>query len=345
MSLVCNECGKQVSSDFNFCPYCGFKITNQEVIKFNIIDQNDNNIIECPSINISYNNKLVNLFTDNFDNLKKVVPELAVLIEKVFQSKNILTAEIPNFIKNQIKDGTLSLVYDHSGNLLPIIRDTSTNKIVQQFRLKETLLTPDLASTLLNIQLYALAHEILSGIKDLREDIANIKEDLQNDRYALASSAFTLLKKANMMDKENLKNDLLIQAISTATIANKQLMNSFELEYKNLYNNSKHQEVYAEAVIKNLHYILYSKMVECEAYSQLNQQQPLVSSIKEFKYFLNKYNLLDRDTLVDINCYLDEDYSNVTNSLHAKFVQITNKLIPLEDNTNQLSSLKIEQNK
>ncbi len=237
MSLIlCPECGTKISDRAVTCPYCGFRskkasipISKQDVYTpvpvFKCeIEKWDPNREALTEIPIDDNRQLFEFF-GKWKNIEMAMPALAQVIQAMAKKDKVLVADLDRYVAKLVEKGIYRFMYDKNGDILPIIRDA--DKIVKQIRLKEVKLSPQLSQSLTNLTMQVQMAQILDEIEYVEDAIRNIHKELQNDRIAMAESAWDKLRQARQIQDSRLREVAILSVIGTATEAKRILMRNF----------------------------------------------------------------------------------------------------------------------
>ena len=192
----------------------------------------------------------------------------------------------------------------------------------KQFRLKEVDLSPDMLQSLQHLQTQVAIASVLEEIKGLKESIQSLQIDLQNDRLAIADSAWDKWAQAHMIPRGRARNDYLRLAMATATDAKCTLMRNFaqrslalgvaagsktgavEKARKVKLTITGENERLATEAMQDLVSIANMVRIECEGHVELNQYDAAEQSLVQFTDFVHAQQLDNPDTLLSINSYL-----------------------------------------
>lgn len=348
MSLVrCPECGTKISDQAVACPHCGFK-SKKSSLPISVQDQympipvfeydieewkpNRNDLI---GIAIEDGKQLFAYF-GVWKNIEMRLPAIAEVIKSLAQKETILVADYDKYVADLINKGVYRFTVDKKGEILPTIREG--RKIVKQVRLKEMNFTPQLNQSLNNLAVHAQLAQILDEIEYVGDAIRGIHKELQNNRIALAESAWDKLRQTRRIQDSRLREIALLSVIGTATDAKRVLMRDFEdnkayLEERDKKNTIKklieykeERDVPTKAVdtFQNLISITNCVQVECEGYAMLGEYEACKVSLLEFRKFIKGNKLDNRDTLLRMNLSLKTKQHSVVNQFSDIAKRITN---------------------
>lgn len=348
MSLVlCPECGTKISDKATTCPHCGYysadklvPISRQEryypvpLFQYDIEEWSPNrgNLTE---ISYETNRQLYEYF-GKIKNIKAALPELGIAIKSLAQSEKYLVADYDKYIAELIDKGVLRFSIDKNGEILPTIR--GSDGIVKMVRLKEVNLNPQIAQSLSNLAVHAQLAQILDEIEYIGDAIRSLHKEFQNDRLALAESAWDKLLQARLIRDSRLREYAILGVISTATDAKRALMRNYTENYKAIEENSHKSlakmtfeakisgkgdsERLATDSFQDLIYITNSVQVECEGYAMLGEYESCREALMEFRKFVLENHLNSRNTLIRIN----ESAKTKQVDVVEKFVDISSKI-------------------
>ena len=327
MSLIlCPECGTKISDKATTCPHCGYystdamvPISKQEtyhpapLFQYDIQEWKPNRG-DLTELSFETNRELYEFF-GKIKNIKAVVPAIGEVIKSLAQKEKLLVADYDKYIAELIDRGVLRFTIDKNGEILPTIRDSEG--IVKMVRLKEVNFSPNLAQSLNNLAVHAQLAQILDEIEYIGDAIRDIRKEFQNDRLALAESAWDKLRQARLIRDSRLREIAILDVISTATDAKRALMRNYTENYKAIEANSQKglvrmtidakksskgdSEQMAKDSFDDLIYITNSVQVECEGYTMLGEYEACRETLLEFRSFVLENRLNNRDTLLRIN--------------------------------------------
>lgn len=354
MSLVlCPECGTKISDKATTCPHCGYysadklvPISKQEsyypvpLFQYDIEEwcPNRGNLTE-----ISYEtNRQLYEFFGKIKNIKAALPALGEAIKSLAQSEKYLVADYDKYIAELIDKGVLRFSIDKNGEILPTIR--GSDGIVKMVRLKEVNLNPQMAQSLNNLAVHAQLAQILDEIEYIGDAIRGLHKEFQNDRLALAESAWDKLLQARHIRDSRLREYAILGVISTATDAKRALMRNYTENYKAIEENSHKSlgrmaleakmsgkgdsERLATDSFQDLIFITNSVQVECEGYAMLGEYEACRETLMEFRKFVLDNRLNNRNTLIRIN----ESAKTKQIDVVEKFVDISSKISKFDPN-------------
>lgn len=327
MSLVlCPECGTKISSRATVCPHCGYysadkliPISEQEtylpvpLFQYDIEEwkPNRNDLTEIP---VELNKQLYTIF-GNIENIESMLPDFAMALKAYISPEKLYVADYNKHIAKLIEKGELRFSIDKNGEILPTIRNAK--KIVKQVRLKEINWTPQLGQTLSNLAMHAQLAQILDELEYIEDAIRGIHRELQNDRLALAESAWDLLLQARHIRDARIRENMILGVIQKATEAKRSLMRNYTENYKAIEDASKKgtvrmaldakitgkpdSETVAYDSFQDLIYITNSVQAECEGYAMLEEYEACKEVLTEFRTFILDNKLNERNTLLRIN--------------------------------------------
>lgn len=354
MALVCcPECGTKVSDQAVVCPFCGYRSSSKNVpmiasktplAKFQWESSSLTAELDqvFPISAIQSNN--LNIIFSRAENLARVAPAFLEAI-KAFLPKTLKVAELNPEIQRLIDSGVYRFVTDKSGEILPSI--FGENGIVAQVRLRDIQLTPDLGSSIVNLQTQIALAQIISEIHDVQKGIANLHKELQDDRIALAESAWQQLQQASQIGDARVREEKMLTILSSATDAKCMLFRAFAHEHhffiermgqswfakltdKEALNSGSEKST---EILNCLVAITRTIQVETTIYCLLGEQKAARLRMKQFSDFISANSLDDRDTLLTMNSYGNSDQKNLIDS----FTDIQQKIsaLPLKFNEDQ----------
>lgn len=203
--MYCPECGTKVSDKAVCCPYCGYRSSDNGLstlgssrpparLRWNI-DAVMDNFDQVFPISLQQRDSFDEVF-GKAENLARVAPAFFETM-KAFLPRHIKIAETNPAIQKLIDSGVYRFITDKSGEILPSIYKDNT--IVAQVRLRDLILTPDLGPSIINLQTQMALAQVLSEIREVQKGIASLHRELQDDRLALAESAWRQLQQATLI--------------------------------------------------------------------------------------------------------------------------------------------------
>lgn len=356
MSLIlCPECGTKISDKATKCPHCGFQSADSErpiseQDRYEIVPAFEYDIEEWNpnrgdlSI-ISYeDNKSLVAFFGKWENIKIKLPAIAEVIGAMANKQHIMIAKMDQYVKDLIDQGVYRFTIDKQGEILPTIRDA--DGFVKQVRLEDMALAPNLTQSLNNLSTHAVMARILDEIEYVGDAIREIHIELQNDRLAMAESAKDKLRQARMIQDTKLREQYLLEVISSATDAKRVLMRNFSQNRNYVLERSQksdlqlimkfrgERDVSQKAIdaFQALVYITNAVQTECEGYAMLGEYEPCRECLNEFKSFILENRLNKRDTLLLLN----ENSSQKKIELVDEFSDIANRITAFDMRTDRI---------
>ena len=256
------------------------------------------------------------------------------------EKDKILVAKMDSYVKTLIEKGVYRFTIDKKGEILPTIRDA--DGIVKQVRLQEMTITPELASSLTNLQTHAAMAQILDEIEYVGDAIRSIHIELQNDRIALAESTKDKLLLASRIQDTKLREIALLNVVNSATDAKRVLMRNFTENLRFIAENTNKNDVQlliegkkgkdipqkAADAFQALVSITNSVQIECRGYALLGEYEASKESLLQFRQFITENKLDDRDTLVLLNENTPMKKMPVVND----FLKIANNITTFDTN-------------
>ncbi len=356
MSLIlCPECGTKISDKATKCPHCGFQsadsdrpISEQDryeivpIFEYDIEEWNPNRG-DLSIISYEDNKSLVSFF-GKWEKIKIKLPAIAEVIGAMANKEHVMIAKMDQYVKDLIDQGVYRFTIDKQGEILPTIRDAAG--FVKQVRLEDMALTPNLTQSLNNLSTHAVMARILDEIEYVGDEIREIHIELQNDRLAMAESAKDKLRQARRIQDTKLREQYLLEVISTATDAKRVLMRNFSQNRNYVLERSQksdfqmimkfigEKDVSQKAIdaLQALVYITNAVQTECEGYAMLGEYEPCRECLNEFKTFILENRLDRRDTLLLLN----ENSSQKKIELVNEFSDIANRITAFDMRTDRI---------
>ncbi len=343
--ILCPECGSRISDRALTCPHCGFcgdnrmlPISTQDryesipVFEYEIEEwfPNRGDLTE-----ISYvDNRQLFEFFGKWNNIKNSLPAIAEAIEALASKETYLVADYDKYVATLIEKGVYRFQIDKNGEILPTIRDAK--QIVKQVRLKELNLNPQITQSINNLAIHATLAQILDEIEYVEDAIKGIHIELQDDRIAMAESAWDKLMQTRKIRNSRLREVAILGVIGTATDSKRILMRNFVRNneaIKSISNKSswgmalEHKKVknlpqQAQDAFQDLISITSAVQVECEGYAMIGEYDACKEALLQFRRFVLDNKLNKRDTLLRLNSGLEQKQIHIVN----KFGEIADKI-------------------
>lgn len=346
MGLVyCPECGTKASDKASVCPFCGFRSSAKNLPM--IASKKPLKKIQWESSSLAsefdqvfpvsaIQNNNLNIIFGRAENLSRVAPAFFHALMSMLP-RTIKVADINPEIQRLIDEGVYKFLTDKSGEILPTI--FGEKHIVAQARLKDIIVTPDLGRSILDLQTQVALAQVISEIHDVQRGIANLHSELQDDRLALAESAWHQLQQAAHISDSRVREEKLLSILSSATDAKCILFRAFESE-KRFFDERKdkdwfsklldkeaqnHGDKHSAEIFNSLLAITKTVQVETTVYCLLGEQNAARLSMKQFSDFISANSLDDRNTLLALNSFSNTDQK----SLIENFTEIQQRISAL----------------
>ena len=345
MALIqCPECGSRISDRACTCPVCGYvsfdaliPIGNQETyVSIPYIPNGDERWAIVPLS--QDDNSRIARFLSKYENIRVVAPGLAATIESLFSTETNLVADISEYTLGLIKNGDLTYVFDKAGRILPQLKNGETKQISELIRLKEVASNPTLGNAINNLSNQIALAQIMDDLERIEESIANMQKELQEDRLAMADSAWDKVIQARNISDYRLRTSAIQNAINSATDAKRVLMRNFTISFANALRSGKSKELErsAQNAANDLVALTNCVRIECDGYVFIGEYNASKACLSEFLRFINDNNLCDRDTLLRLNSSLPSQ--SKMDDLPSTFIEVVNKLQKYVDSLSLESS-------
>lgn len=346
MGLVyCPECGTKISDKASTCPFCGFRSSTKNLpmaaSKYPLkrIQWESTSLAsefdQVFPISTIQNNNLTIIF-GRAENLSRVAPSLFSAIMGMLP-QTIKVADVNPSIQKLIDDGVYRFITDKSGEILPSIY--GDKGVVAQVRLRDLQLTPDLGRSIVDLQTQIALSQVISEIRNVQRGIANLHSEIQDDRLALAESAWQQLQQAAQISDGRVREGKLLGILSSATDAKCTLFRAFasekcffdERKDKNWFSKivdkeaQNHGDEHSAEIFNSLLAITRTVQVETTVFCLLGEQNAARLSLKQFSDFISANALDDRDTLLTLNSFSSSDQKNLIDN----FIDIQQKIAML----------------
>jgi hypothetical protein len=161
-------------------------------------------------------------------------------------------------------------------------------KIVHWVRLAQQECTPQLLGALNNFTLQVQVGEIIQQLQALNERLKAIERGQRDNRIAMALGAKQKLIEALAIHNSNLRNALLIEAVSSANTARAQLMESMKTDVRVILSRAPGSKTETmNEVRRSFTYINMATGIIATAYSVLGEPLARAASLKAYQHFLN----------------------------------------------------------
>ena len=333
MALIqCPECGSRISEKARTCPVCGY-VSHDALVP--ISEQETYiSIPYAPSVDDRWDmvplspedNSKIARFLSKHENIRVVAPGLATAIETLFSSKPQLVADINEYTQSLINSGELTYAFDKVGNILPQLKNADTKKISELIRLKEVSSNPMLGNAVNNLNNQVALAQILDELELIEEKIANVQKEMQEDRLAMADSAWDKVLQARNISDYRLRTVAIQNAIDSATDAKRVLMRQFAVSFKAALQSGKSKEMErnAQNAAKDLVALTNCVRIECDGYVFIGEYNASKECLSAFLRFIKENKLDDCDTLLRLNSSLPAQ--SKLNNLPTTFIGVVNKL-------------------
>jgi hypothetical protein len=332
MGLVyCPECGTKASDKASVCPFCGFRSSTKNLPM--IASKKPLKRIQWEGSSLSsefdqvfpistIQNNNLNIIFGRAENLCRIAPAFFQTLMSMLP-KTIKVAEVNPAIQRLIDSGLYKFLTDKTGEILPSIY--GEKNIVAQVRLKDITLTPDLGRSIIDLQTQMALAQVISEIHDVQKGIANLHSELQDNRLALAESAWHQLQQAAQISDSRVREEKLLSILSSATDAKCILFRAFANE-KRFFDERKDKNWFSTLIDKeaqnngdgnsaeifnSLLAITKTVQVETTVYCLLGEQNAARLSMKQFSDFISANSLDDRDTLLTFNSFGNSDHKSL----------------------------------
>lgn len=310
MSLIrCPECGTRISKRAHTCPYCGHfgkdnlrPIYEQE--QYEPIPEIESSGEKWDILPISdEDSESIVDYLSKYNNLKAVAPGLAQTIQAMFNNKKQLVADIDGYTRSLIKRGELVFQIDKNGNILPILKKANDSKIDGLIRLKEMSSDPLLINSINNISNQAVMAQILDELNLINEKVTLIQKEMQEDRLAIADSAWDKVMQAKRIEDKRLRNTAILNAINSATDAKRKLMRHYAVSFNAAHEAVKALEAdrKAQDAVTDLVVLINCVRIECNGYVFLGENRASIECLRSFLDFVRTNKLDERSTLLKLN--------------------------------------------
>ena len=251
--------------------------------------------------------------------------------------QQVYDVSIKDKVSSLFKDGKVRLgeLKDGSGFMPNFVANENLtidgkvykeNQIVAQARLNLKDITPDMANAINDCIVNMQLARINTKLDEMNKSIGNIEQGQRNDRIALVYSAEEKMKEALATKDNNLKVNIIAEAVSTANDARFQLMETLKTDIKNVIVGTKatnlvdaieklikgNAEVTASIIDKirtAFFYINMSTSICAQGYMLLGEKGAMQKSINVYKDFINDM-FIKNDVMSHLQLY-DKNTDNM----------------------------------
>ena len=225
-----------------------------------------------------------------WERIARNIYKLPAFIELVKSMKPVSTWEavIPESVSDALKRGDLTLRAAKDGTGVVPALVNRQGKIVHWVRLAQQECTPQLLGALNNFTLQVRVGEIIQQLQALNERLKAIERGQRDNRIAMALGAKQKLIEALAIHNSNLRNALLIEAVSSANTARAQLMESMKTDVRVILSRAPGSKTETmNEVRRSFTYINMATGIIATAYSVLGEPLARAASLKAYQHFLN----------------------------------------------------------
>ncbi|WEV63279.1 zinc ribbon domain-containing protein [Bifidobacterium sp. ESL0732] len=357
MSMIsCPECGTHISDKAFSCPFCGFSGSSKDVPigqqQHESTGSMESSLVEIeywdPTKEVISHRKIaidqptlhhIFEFFGNWERIQTIFPALAQVIRKMaFEDSSLnVEATVPAYIKKLIDDGTLHFARDKNNQVLPVLMDKN-NTIRKQIRLHQVDKDAELIGSLQHLETQAAISAVLNEIQNVETGIEQIGIGLQNDRLAKVESTWEKFSIAQSTYDSRLRNQLLLETISTASESKYGLMRQCEtdLEYIREHEPGKGHAAWekdessakALEILNDLISIMNMVRVQVDGFNMLGEQDDSIRCLESFNSFVVDNELDERNTFVRLNGNL-ETKDKISQTLIDEFPTIVKQIVQI----------------
>lgn len=241
-----------------------------------------------------------------WERIARNIYKLPAFIELVKSMKPVSTWEavIPESVSDALKRGDLTLRAAKDGTGVVPALVNRQGKIVHWVRLTQRECTPQLLGALNNFALQIQVGEIIQQLQALNERLRAIERGQRDNRIALVLGAKQKLIETLAIHNPDLRNALLIEAVSSANTARAQLMESMKTDVRGILSKKpgiggNKTETMGE-VRRSFTYINMATGIIATAYTVFEEPLARAASLKAYQHFLNSIVLkqVGKDSLL-----------------------------------------------
>lgn len=327
---TCPECGTRISDKAKRCPYCGC-VSEDALMPLSAMPpatQPTKVIIPQASvfdngINLlkpEDNAKIVEFLTDA-ERMAQFAPVIYEAIMKTIgRSENKYAADFSKKAEELMKKGELVFSVERkSGELLPQLRRVDNGQVYEKARIHTEDVPKDMLPTVYAVQNQANINEMMRKIEAVSEEVSALRLEGQADRIAKANSVWAQLQQAALMQGARLRELKMLSIAADATEARCLLEENFKVQVKLLKGkgSSKAKGLAGNNAMTALTAIAMMSRTEYAAYSLLGEDDAARLSLEQFKGFVLSNKLDNKQILLQINSFSNEDRGQIVNGFHV----------------------------
>lgn len=265
-------------------------------------------------------------------NFLKQIPSFSEFINK--SNKNYKDFEVifPKGILNKLKSGEYILNKKNGTNeFLAFVKDTKTNNIVKQLRLKEISNSEKINNLLPSLQNMAVMNslnQLSNQLEHIEKKLSDIHKEFNNDRIGKIQAGYIAYLDAIQMNNNDNKRQALFTAHKSLNEGRSQLIESVKQRINNIevgfwkslflelksWNYKKSQEDNIKEFVKEIFYIQRSSQIILLIYQELNEPESIIQSLAPLKDVMEFIN--DESRVFKINEWESSnvDWKQISNS-------------------------------
>lgn len=234
-------------------------------------------------------------------------------LERIFDDKEVEYIASLDSYKAKIKSGVVQLTIKKSnGDILPILKDTQTGKIIAQVPLKEREIS-NLGNLPEVLALQGQLAEISEQIETLNRLVVRVEQGQYNDRYAGVFSARQSIVESLVVEDEEIKKKLLVSSVIELNNTKSQLMMSIYSDATD-YTNPKIKKREAKKIEQHLKesmkFLNDAIQLSLIAYTSLGEKKAILSTLMDYKSFIEQILLTPSPTSRTLAWQLDNFSDN-----------------------------------
>ena len=328
--VACPECGTKISDKAKQCPYCGCanedslmplgavlpvtRLTKVIIPQASIFDGGVN------LLKPEDNARIVEFLSDA-QRMARFAPSVYEAIMKMIgRSESKYVADFSKKAEELMKRGELVFSVERkSGDLLPQLRRVDNGQVYEKARIHIEEAPKDMLPVVCAVQNQANMNEVLRKIEAVSEEVSALRLEGQADRIAKANSVWAQLHQASLMQDARLRELKMLNIASNATEARCLLEENFKVQIRLLQGKggSKAKGLAGNNAMTALTAIAMMSRTEYAAYSLLGEEDAAKLSLEQFKGFVLSNKLDDKQTLLQINSFSNEDRGRIVDGFHV----------------------------
>ncbi len=271
------------------------------------------------------------------DKIGRMCPAFVEVFSALVPETSIEVVLTPKQLK-ELANGTKEIAHRITGELLPQLRSTDSNRITDILNIKEIQKNPELFNALGSLAMQVQLAELAETVEEVKVIVDRIIRGQENDRLALAKSCELKLLQAFKIKDERTRRDALLKIAHDAEDSRNKLMRSHEDKIKFIQERpergkfwDKNLKDVPDTMLKireEINVINRVSFVEAYAYWELGEKEAAIQSLMVQKQFINQVYISDDDfldRLDGLDCFPDNFWT-------MSIPKVLNDIKSLEEN-------------